>query len=130
MEFRQLRSLVALADLGGIARVAEKLHLSPPAIHKQLKLLEAELGVQLYEKVGRNLRLTQAAEILLPYSRDLLAGHDGAIAALEEWKGLGRGIVRVGAGPATSVYLLPGLLRKYRRAFPKVDLLIETGNSP
>jgi len=130
MDLRELRSLVALADLGGIARASEKLHLSAPAIHKQLKLLEAELGIQLYEKVGRKLHLTQAAEILLPYSRDLLAGHDGAIAALQEWKGLERGIVRVGAGPATSVYLLPGLLRGYRRAFPKVDLVIETGNSP
>jgi DNA-binding transcriptional LysR family regulator len=129
MEFRELRSLVALADLGGIARVAEKLHLSPPAIHKQLKLLEAELGVQLYEKLGRRLRLTQAAEILLPYSRDLIAEHDAVIVAIEEWKGLKRGIVRVGAGPASSVYLLPELLRKYRRAFPKVDLVVETGDS-
>src|SRR5260370_29488918 len=128
MEFRQLRSLVALADLGGIARVAEKLHLSPPAIHKQLKLLEAELGVQLYEKLGRRLRLTQAAEILLPYSRDLIAEHDAVIAAIGEWRGLKRGIVRVGAGPASSVYLLPELLRKYRRAFPKVDLFVETGD--
>ncbi len=129
MEFRQLRSLVALADLGGIARVAEKLHLSPPAIHKQLKLLEAELGVQLYEKLGRRLRLTQVAEILLPYSRDLIAEHDAVIVAIEEWRGLKRGIVRVGAGPASSVYLLPELLRKYRRAFPKVDLVVETGDS-
>ena len=129
MEFRELRSLVALADLAGIARAAEKLHLSPPAIHKQLKLLEAELGVQLYEKVGRSLRLTQAAEILLPYSRDLLAGLDAATAAMEEWRGLKRGIVRIGAGPSTSVYLLPELLKKYRRAFSKVDLVVETGNS-
>lgn len=129
MEFRELRSLVALADLGGIARAAEKLHLSAPAIHKQLKLLEAELGVQLYEKLGRRLRLTQAAEILLPYSRDLIAEHDAVIAAIAEWKGLERGIVRIGAGPASSVYLLPELLRKYRRAFPKVDLVVETGNS-
>ena len=129
MEFREIRSLVALADLGGIARAAEKLHLSAPAIHKQLKLLEAELGVQLYEKLGRRLRLTQAAEILLPYSRDLIAEHDAVIAAIAEWKGLERGIVRIGAGPASSVYLLPELLRKYRRAFPKVDLVVETGNS-
>lgn len=129
MEFRELRSLVALADLGGIARAAEKLHLSAPAIHKQLKLLESELGVQLYEKLGRRLRLTQAAEILLPYSRDLIAEHDAVIAAISEWKGLERGIVRIGAGPASSVHLLPELLRKYRRTFPKVDLVVETGNS-
>lgn len=120
---------MALADCKAIARVADTLALSAPAIHKQLKLLEAELGVQLYEKVGRGLRLTQAAELLLPYCRDLLAGHDTAIAAVEEWKGLKRGIIRIGAGPATSVHLLPGLLRTYRRAFPNIDVVVETGNS-
>jgi len=129
MELHQLRSFVALADLGGIARVSEKLHLSPPAVHKQLKLLEVELGVRLYEKLGRTLRLTQAAEVLLPYCRNLLAEHDTAVAAIAEWKGLKRGIIRIGAGPATSVHLLPGLLRTYRRAFPEVDVVVETGNS-
>jgi DNA-binding transcriptional LysR family regulator len=130
MEFRELRSLATVANLGSITRAAEKLHLSPPAIHKQLRCLEAELGIRLYEKIGHQLRLTQAAEILLPYSRELLAEHEAVIAAMNEWRGLKRGIVRLGAGPATSVYLLPGLLRKFRRAFPRVDMFVETGNSP
>ena len=130
MELRELRSLATVAELGSITRAAEKLHLTPPAIHKQLRCLESELGVRLYEKIGHRLRLTQAAEILLPYSKDLLAEHEAIVAAMEEWRGLKRGIVRIGAGPATSVYLLPGLLRKYRRAFPKVDMFVETGNSP
>ena len=130
MDLRELRSFATLAELGSITRAAEKLHLTPPAIHKQLRCLEAELGVRLYEKIGHRLRLTQAAEILLPYSKDLLAEHQAVVAAMEEWRGLKRGIVRIGAGPATSVYLLPSLLRKYRRAFPKVDMFVETGNSP
>lgn len=129
MELRELRSLVALADHGSIARAAERLHLSSAAIHKQLKVLETELGIQLYEKVGRKLQLTQAAEILLPYSRDLLAQHDAAVSAMSEWKGLKRGLVRIGAGPTISSYILPGLLKRFRRAFPKVDLFVETGNS-
>jgi len=129
VELHQLRSFVALADMGKIAVVSDRLGLSAPAVHKQLKLLERELEIRLYEKVGRVLRLTQAAEILLPYCRDLLAEHDTAVAAIEEWKGLKRGIIRVGAGPATSVHLLPGLLRTYRRAFPGVDVVVETGNS-
>lgn len=129
MDLQHVRSFVALADWKSIARVADRLALTAPAIHKQLKLLEGELGVQLYEKVGRGLRLTQAAELLLPYCRDLLAGHDTALAAVEEWKGLKRGIIRIGAGPATSVHLLPDLLRSYRRAFPNVDVVVETGNS-
>lgn len=129
MEFRDLRSLVTLADLGSIAKVAEKLHLTPPAIHKQLKSLEAELEVRLYEKVGRNLRLTQAADVVIPHARDLLAEHDAAIAAVEEWRGLKQGVVRIGAGPATGSYVLPPLLKKFRRSYPKIDLLVEAGNS-
>lgn len=130
MELRALRSLATLADFGSLARTAEKLHLSPAAVHKQLKVLEGELEERLYEKAGRRLQLTQAAEILLPYLRDLLAQYDAAISALDEWKGLKKGLVRIGAGPTISSYVLPGLLKKFRSRFPGVDLFVETGNTP
>ncbi len=130
MELKELRSLVALAELGSITLAAEQLHLSPAAIHKQLKILEQELGVRLYEKAGRRLQLTQATEVLLPYLKDLLAQHDSALAALEEWKGLKRGVVRIGAGPTISSYLLPPMLKRFRKAYPGIELLVETGNTP
>lgn len=130
MEMNEIRSLVTLAELGGITPTAAKLHLSVGAIHKQLKVLEGELGVRLYEKTGRRLQLTQATEILLPYLRELLAQHDGAISALAEWRGMKSGLVRIGAGPAMSSYILPPLLRRFRRSFPGVDLFVQSGNTP
>ncbi len=128
MELKELRCLVALSEFGSISQVAERLHLSPPAIHKQLKIVEGELGVRMYEKIGRRLQLTQPAEILLPYIKDMLAQYNSALSALEEWKGLKRGMVRIGTGPST--YILPAILKKFRRAFPSVELLVETGNTP
>jgi DNA-binding transcriptional LysR family regulator len=128
MELNELRSLVTLSELQSIAQVAEHLHLSPPAIHKQLKTLESELGVLLYEKIGKQLQLTQAAEVLLPYAKELLAQHDSALTALQEWKGLKRGMVRIGTGP--SAYVLPAILKKFRHANPSVEVLVETGNTP
>jgi DNA-binding transcriptional LysR family regulator len=128
VELKELRSLVALAELGSISLAAEHLHLSPPAIHKQLKTLERELGVSLYEKLGRRLQLTQAADMLLPYLKDLLAQYGSALSALEEWKGMKRGLVRVGTGP--SAYVLPEILKIFRRAHPAVEVLVETGNTP
>lgn len=128
MELRELRSLLTLAELGSISLTGEKLHLSAAAIHKQLKVLEGELGVRLYEKVGRQLQLTQAAELMIPYVRDMFVQHDSAIAAIEEWKGLGRGVVRIGTGPSS--YVLPAILKKFRRANPGVEVLVETGNTP
>ena len=128
MELKELRSLVVLSELGSISRAAEHLHLSPPAIHKQLKTLESELGVPLYERAGRQLQITQAAEVLLPYLKDLLAQYGSALSALEEWKGMKRGLVRIGTGP--SAYVLPAILKKFCRAHPGIDVLVETGNTP
>jgi DNA-binding transcriptional LysR family regulator len=130
METRGLRSLVRLAELGSIARCAECLNLSAAAVHKQLKVLEADLDVQLYERVGRRLRLTQAAEVLLPHARSLLADYDAALSALREWKGSKHGIVRFGTGPTMSSYLIPPLLEEFRRLHPSVELFVETGHVP
>lgn len=128
MELRELRSLVTLSEVGSLSLTAERLHLTAGAIHKQLKILEEELGVRLYEKIGRHLQLTQAADLLLPYLKDLLAQYDCALAALEEWKGMRRGLVRIGTGPSS--YVLPTILKKFRRANPDVEVLVETGNTP
>jgi DNA-binding transcriptional LysR family regulator len=128
MELKELRSLVALSELGSISLVADYIHLSPPAIHKQLKTLEGELGVLLYEKAGKQLQLTQAATILLPHIKEMLAHYDFALTALDEWKGLKRGLVRIGTG--ASSYVLPVILKRFRRSYPKIEVLVETANTP
>jgi DNA-binding transcriptional LysR family regulator len=130
MDLKELRSLAALAELGTMTAVAEKLHLSPAAIHKQLKVLQAELGVKLYEHAGRSLVLTPAGQMLMPYVRNLLAEHDSILSALDEWKGRKRGLIRIGAGPTISSYVLPVLLKRFRRSCPDVELFVETGNTP
>lgn len=127
MELRALKSLDTLATTGSITKTAQELNLSPAAVHKQLKVLEDELGVQLYEKSGRQLRLTQPALTLLPYVKNLLAHYDATLLALNEWKGSKHGVIKVGTGPATSSYILPFFLGEFRRAFPNVELSIETG---
>ena len=127
MELRALKSLDTLATTGSITKTAQRLNLSPAAVHKQLKVLEGELGVQLYEKSGRQLRLTQAAINLLPYVKNLLAQYDATLLALNEWKGSRHGLLKVGTGPATSSYILPLFLGEFRRAFPNVELSVETG---
>src|SRR5260370_7489763 len=99
MELRQLRSLVTISELGSISLAAQHLHLSPPAIHKQLKGLEIDLGVPLYEKIGRQLQLTQPAEVVLPYLKDILAQYDSALSPLQECKGLNPALVPIAPVP-------------------------------
>ena len=85
--------------------------------------------MRLYTKKHGRLSLTEAGLVLIPFFRDIVLRCDAAQVALEEWKGARRGLVRVGAGPAFSSYLLPSLVKRFRRSFPNVDVFIETGDS-
>ena len=128
MDLRHVRSVVAVTEDGGLRSAAGRIHLSPAAVHKHVRLLEEELGVRLYERRGRGLKPTQAMEMLIPHLKELLAEHDSTIQAVEEWKGRKRGFVRVGSGPAAATYLLPPLLDRFHRRYPGVDLHVETGS--
>ncbi|MFE6649030.1 LysR family transcriptional regulator [Nocardioides sp. NPDC057772] len=76
MDLRLLRYFVATADAGSATRAAEVLHVTQPVLSRQLRQLEANLGVPLFAREGRRLRLTRTAEDLLPRARDLLAHAD------------------------------------------------------
>jgi|HubBroStandDraft_6_1064221.scaffolds.fasta_scaffold3223813_2 DNA-binding transcriptional LysR family regulator len=82
-----------------------------------------------YAKQSGRLQLTEGGRIALPFAREILIHHDAAFAAIEEWKGGGRGIVRVGAGPSFSSYMLPTLVKRFWPPFPHVDVYVETGDS-
>lgn len=127
MEIREMRSLATLAECGSIQETADKVNLSPPAVHKHLKTIEDQFGVRIYTKRKGRLQLTDAGRVILPFVRDILMQHEAAAAALNDWKDADRGVVRVGAGPCFSSYLLPPLVKRYRRRFSKVELFVETG---
>jgi DNA-binding transcriptional LysR family regulator len=126
MEMREMRSLAVLVECGTIQETAERCNLSAPAVHKHLKSIEEEFGVRVYTKRGGLLELTDAGRLLLPFVREVLVQHEAAAAALREWTDAGRGLLRVGAGPSFSSYLLPPLIKRYRRRFPNVDVFVET----
>lgn len=130
MEIRELQSLIILEETGSITQTAEKLYVSAPAIHKRLKSLEETLDVQLYEKAGRQIRLTEAAKGLLPHAKTLLAQRDAIHSYLEGWKGSERSILRIGAGSTFSSYLLPPLIEAFRQRFSEVEVFVDTGKTP
>lgn len=130
MELRELRSLVVLADTGTITRTAEQLHLSAAAIHNQLKNLENNMGIRLYRKVGRKLQLTQAAEMLLPQIRILLAQYDEITHSINDFKQEKRGSLRVGTGPTFSSHVLPYMLEEYIQRYSNVEIFVDAGQAP
>ncbi|MGB3698626.1 MAG: LysR family transcriptional regulator [Gordonia sp. (in: high G+C Gram-positive bacteria)] len=82
MEFRQLEYLAAVADTGGFSRAAQRCFVSQSAISHQIAALERELGIDLFDRSTRRVRLTDAGEALLPRARELLRLRDDAIAAV------------------------------------------------
>jgi DNA-binding transcriptional LysR family regulator len=124
VELRQLRYFVAVADAGTFVHAAERLHIGQPAVSQQVGRLERELGVRLFERTTRNVRLTPAGEKLLPEARAVLAAAErlrtvaaeaavdpGAVLRLGTSHGLGDRLYRVldelaSAAPGLAVRLV------------------------
>jgi DNA-binding transcriptional LysR family regulator len=125
--FRQLSALHALARLGSVARVAGELHLTPPAVSIQLKLLEEAAGTPLLERVGRGVRLTPAGVLMAQYAGRILDLWREAGDEMATQCGVFSGTLRVGA-VTTAEYLLPPLLVVFAGAHPNVKVKLSVGN--
>ncbi len=122
MELRHLRYFEAVARHSHVTRAAAELHIAQPALSKQISQLERELGITLFDRVGRSLRLTEAGEALLPYARAVLAQVEEARAAMAERVGLKAGRVAIGAPPTVGAHLLPPLLTAFHQRYPGITL--------
>ena len=130
MNLRHLRTFTAIADAGGVARAAARLNLSQPAASRQISTLEAELGVPLFDRVGRRVQLTSEGEDLLRRRRHLLNEADLLGERARALKGGQAGTLRMGATPHVIETLLAEFLPHYRRRHPGVEIrLIEDGGA-
>jgi DNA-binding transcriptional LysR family regulator len=119
----------AVAEAGGFSRAAERIHVSQPAISMQVGELETQLGLTLFHRLGRGVKLTAAGQILLGYAQRLGALAVEAEQAMEEVRGLRRGHLAIGASTTIGVYLLPNLLGQYRRQYPEIDVRFDIANT-
>jgi DNA-binding transcriptional LysR family regulator len=129
MNLNHLFLFRAVAEARGFSRAAESVHVSQPAISMQVGELEAQLGLTLFHRLPRGVKLTAAGQVLLEYARRLGALVDEAERAMAEMKGLCRGRLAVGASTTIGVYLLPNLLGEYRRRYPDIDLQFDISNT-
>src|SRR5713101_5651170 len=127
MEFRQLRTFVAVAELRHFARAASLCNLSQPAVSHQIALLEQELGAKLLNRAPRRVSLTVAGEVFLEEARRILSAVDRAHERMQEVARGAVGRIRLGATPTAGLYLLPPLLAKYRCDHDAYDLRLESG---
>jgi DNA-binding transcriptional LysR family regulator len=128
MDLRHLRYFVAVAETGAFARAAARLHITQPALWRQVHSLEVELGVRLFERAGRRVRMTSAGEALLLRSREVLAGAEQLVEHAQAVRGGEVGSLSIAASPQVIQNVLAPFLTRYLKSRPRVDVqLIEEG---
>src|SRR5262249_38335495 len=122
MNLRFLRTFVAIADNNGFARAAARLNLTQSAASRQVHALETELGVQLFDRIGRRVKLTSQGEDLLVRSRRLLSDADSLGERARALKSGRTGVLQIGGAPQIMENLLADFSQPYRKRHPGVEI--------
>ncbi len=127
MDFRQLRTFVTVAELGTVSKAALRLHIAQPALSRQIGDLEEELGLDLFDRIGRRLVLSSAGEQLLGDCRGLL-DYARTIGERAQLRRRGdSGVLKVSASPHLIEGIFPRFLQRYAQRYPNVQVkLIDT----
>jgi len=125
MDFANLRAFISVAEQGSFSGASEHLYLTQPAISKRIAALEVELGTELFDRIGRQVTLTEAGKALLPRAQQILLAIEDSRRAIKNLSGEVSGSLRIGTSHHIGLHRLPPVLRAFTRNYPEVDLDIE-----
>jgi len=120
IELRHLRYFLAVAESSHFTRAATQLHITQPTLSHQIRQLEGQLDLTLFDRMGRRIRLTAAGELLLPHARRVFRELQEAQSALGELHGLKRGQLKVGIMQTVSACVIPEIVSRFSAAHPGV----------
>jgi DNA-binding transcriptional LysR family regulator len=124
MELRHLRYFVAVAETENVTRAATQLHVSQPALSRQVHDLEEEIGFQLLHRSAKSVRLTEAGKVFLTEARAVLQRATEAVQTARAVAGGVKGEIHVGYSPSLTVQILPQALRAFQNEFPGVRVAL------
>jgi DNA-binding transcriptional LysR family regulator len=130
VELRHLRYFVAVAETENVLRAAtQKLHVSQPAVSRQIRDLEDELDVQLFERTGKAVNLTDAGRVFLREARAVLERTDEAVKNVRAFAQTGETELHVGYSALPGAQILPAVLRVFQQAMPNVHVRLHDWSS-
>jgi LysR family hydrogen peroxide-inducible transcriptional activator len=124
MEVHQLRYVCAIADTGNFSRAAERCQVAQPSLSQQVLKLEEELGVKLFDRLGRSIRLTEAGRAFIPRARVILEQMEAARSSAADKNADLRGSVAVGVIPTVAPYLMPNYTADFAKRYPDAKIRI------
>jgi LysR family transcriptional regulator, transcriptional activator of the cysJI operon len=110
-------------------RAAEELFLTQPAVTQQVKALEDEIGVPLFDRSGGRITLTAGGKVLLPFADKMKEVSDQAFSAVAESSGQQAGELAIGASQTIGQYLLPNFVAGFVKAYPRIRVIVRSGNT-
>ncbi|SOC41097.1 LysR family transcriptional regulator [Ureibacillus acetophenoni] len=128
MELRQLRYFVEVAEREHISEAAEHLHVAQSAVSRQIANLEDELGTPLFERIGRNVKLTPIGKIFLEHAITALKAIDFAAKQVEEYLDPAKGTIKIGFPTSLASYVLPTVISAFKKEYPDVSFMLRQGS--
>jgi len=122
MDVRGLEVFLSVAKHLNYTRAGEEVNLSQPSVSVRIRQLETELGVKLFEQLGKKVVLTEAGQVLVPHARRVIAAIEDAKQSIDELQGLERGSLRIGASTTPGMYLIPRVIARFKGRYPKIEI--------
>lgn len=122
MDARSLEVFLSVARHLNFTRAGEDVNLSQPSVSVRIRQLEGELGVKLFEQLGKRVNLTEAGLLLIPHARRVITAIEDAKQSIDEWQGLERGSLRIGASTTPGMYLIPKTIARFKQRYPKIEI--------
>lgn len=126
---QKLQILTTVVQLGGIGRAAEALYVSQPVVSAHIRSLDERLGVKIFYREGRELRLTEAGEVVHQWAVDVLTRTREVDRHLSGLSGGQRGVVHLGSSKTIGSYLLPSLLAEFRQTHPAAEIVLAVSDT-
>jgi LysR family transcriptional regulator, transcriptional activator of the cysJI operon len=128
LDFR-LKVFQCVAQNLSFTKASNELFITQPAISKHIHELESEFEVKLFDRIGNKISLTNAGNILLSYTDQIISLHNEAKFELSQLKGNLEGSLRLGASTTIAQYVIPSALAKFNERFPEIKLSLTNGNT-
>ncbi len=122
MDFANLKAFISVAEHGSFSVASEHLFLTQPAISKRIAVLEDELDIELFDRIGRQVTLTEAGKALLPRARKILLEIEDSRRAIKNLSKDVSGPLKIGTSHHIGLHRLPSVLRAYTKQYPDVEL--------
>ena len=129
IDFRQLETFCKVSELKSFSKAAKSLFLTQPTVSGHILSLEKTLQLRLFDRMGRETRLTRAGEVLLQYASRILSDRREALSAVSEFSLGIRGELQLGASTIPGEYLLPELIAGFKQDFPQISFSLKMSDT-